>query len=423
MLFGPPLILVASLLFGFAAWATFAPLAGGAIAPGQVIIDGHRHSIQHFEGGILSKLSVAEGTWVNEGDVLAEIDPTAASARRDASALRLLALRVKEARLQSEQLDSEEMTVHSAFHLANTVQSSEDIVQEEENVLRRNREVMNAQLQVLSEKDYQTRAQIRGLEAQQRSAREQIASIEEDIEGQRILLEKGLARVPAIRLLERQRAELDGNLRFASADEEKLRSALRELEASRMEIVAARELRIATELAETMSGIKQATEELKLLDDSLNRTQLVAPIAGRVMNVIEQSPGAVVKPGQEIMAIVPHSPKLIVEAHVSPVDVENLTIGDKALLVFPSFSQRQVPRMSGELMSVSGDVIFDDASGRPFYLARIAVPAHDTGLQRVLDKLKPGMPVDVTVVTKSRTLAEYLLSPLTESFRKSVVSD
>lgn len=188
---------------------------------------------------------------------MAEIDPTAASARRDASALRLLALRVKEARLQSEQLDSEEMTVHSAFHLANTVQSSEDIVQEEENVLRRNREVMNAQLQVLSEKDYQTRAQIRGLEAQQRSAREQIASIEEDIEGQRILLEKGLARVPAIRLLERQRAELDGNLRFASADEEKLRSALRELEASRMEIVAARELRIATELAETMSGIKQ----------------------------------------------------------------------------------------------------------------------------------------------------------------------
>ncbi len=422
LLFGVPMIAVCLLALGFGVWATFAPLAGGAVAPGQVIIDGARQSIQHLEGGILSQMNVREGSLVEQGDVLAEIESTAVGARRDAVALKLFALRVKEARLLSEQRGLDAFAIPGSLSTEVTSQKSGDIVGEDQNILRQNREILDARLRLLSEKEGQTRAQILGLESQQLSVNEQISSLKEDIEGQKILLEKGLARLPTLRQLERQHSELQGSLRLSATEVQRLNGVLRELDASRREVLADRELRVATELIETKAGIKQATEELKLVEDAFTRARIVAPIAGRVMNVVQQSPGAVISPGEEIMEIVPESPKLIVEAHVSPTDIEDLQVGDQAILVFPNFSQRKLPRMEGELVSLSGDVIFDEVSGRPFYIARIAVPAGDIRYQETLDKLRPGMPADVTIVTKSRTLAEYLLLPLTESFRKSVVS-
>lgn len=423
LLFGRTMLGLLALIAGATTWSLAAPLQGGALASGQVIIDGDRVPIQHQEGGLLEAVLVREGDMVEQGQVLAIIKSTALLAKRNASQLNLFGLQVEAARLSAERDGASDFEISSDALDPELRGKAGEIVAEARDLLARNQSAFTAQLDSFSLQEAQARSQLQGLKAQRSSLEEQILSLEDDIAGQKILLDKGLTRLPSYRQYERQLSASRGQREFTDSEIARIESALMEIRSNREAKIAERSQAIVGQLGEARESLIQATEELFYLDDAFARSEVKSPVRGQILNVSHDAPGSVIAAGGQLMEVVPPDPSLVIEAHVAPRDVESLHAGNKAVLTFPGFSRREMPRISGRLISISDDVIADPEVGRSYYLARIEVPFEDAHLGNALSLVRPGMPVDVTLVTKSRTLAEYLIEPISESYSRAFVGN
>ena len=150
----------------------------------------------------------------------------------------------------------------------------------------------------------------------------------------------------------------------------------------------------------------------------LEQTELRSPVDGTVTDLRVHTVGGVVTPGEVLLEIVPANDRLIVEARVSPQDVDRVHIGQSAGIKLSAFDQRTLPELDGTVTYLSADIIEDQRSGQGFFLTRVEVPedqlARLNGLQVV-----PGMMASVFVRTGERTFVEYLLRPITASFDRA----
>src|SRR3954464_756196 len=120
--------------------------------------------------------------------------------------------------------------------------------------------------------------------------------------------------------------------------------------------------------------------------------------------------------GGPILDLVPRDDRLVIEARVRPTDIDVVHVGLPARVIFNAFKMRTTPQLEGTVALVSADAMTDERTGVPYYTARIVVDAKE------LDKLgkrqlQPGMPAETMIVTGERTMLEYLLQPINETFR------
>lgn len=233
---------------------------------------------------------------------------------------------------------------------------------------------------------------------------------------------------------ERQRVrEMERNL----AQNEGLRGALvTDIAANEVEIGAAlvkivqleKELQreVAKELAEVQAELFGLREKMRALDDTLNRTVITAPDNGMVLALSVHSQGEVVRPGAHLLDIVPANETLIVEARMSPQDVDQIRVGQMAEVRFSAFRQRDMPKIQGQLATLSADRLQDEASEQKqsYYLARVIITAK--GLQDLATlklALVPGMPAEVLINTGRRTFWHYLTAPLSDMLVRSLKED
>lgn len=179
---------------------------------------------------------------------------------------------------------------------------------------------------------------------------------------------------------------------------------------------------VARELADVQSELSVVREKVRSLEDMVARTVVRAPDAGMVLGLAVHTIGAVVRPGERILDIVPQDAKLVVEAQISPQDIDQVRIGQVAEVRFPAFKQRDLPRIDGRLISLSADRLVDDNDGRkiPYYLARVEIDSQGMqALARAKLGLVPGMPAEVLVNTGERTFLQYLVAPLSDTVARS----
>jgi len=153
--------------------------------------------------------------------------------------------------------------------------------------------------------------------------------------------------------------------------------------------------------------------------DALNRVEVRAPQAGIILGVKVKSPGAVIQPGATLAELVPPTTLLTLSAKVSPLDVQNVAVGQKAQIRFPAFSTRSTPPLCGRVETVSGDAVSDETAKDTYFSARIIIDA--AGVPReIADKLVPGMPADVLIITGERTVLAYFLGPIKDRLAKAM---
>lgn len=220
---------------------------------------------------------------------------------------------------------------------------------------------------------------IRGLEAESRAKTLQLTSVEAELSDLRPLEEKRLVPRKRIAEIERAKAGLEGE-------------------------------------------IGQLESELARARSEAERLVLKAPIAGRVHQLAVHTIGAVIQPGQQVLSIVPSNALLVLEARVDPSSVDQVQEGQTATVRLTSFNQRTTPELRGHVINVSADLIADERQGVFYYLARIALEGHE--LSKLGDKtLIPGMPAEVFIQSASRTVASYLVKPLSDQWEKALRED
>jgi HlyD family secretion protein len=194
--------------------------------------------------------------------------------------------------------------------------------------------------------------------------------------------------------------------------------------------VAETELRILqvdedmrTEVGKDLADIRAKTSELVekrvSAEDQLKRVDIRAPQDGFVHQLSVHTVGGVITPnGEPLMLIVPESDALTVEAKVPPQDIDQLHVGQTAVLRFSAFNQRTTPEINGTVSLVSADVSVDQKTGASYYTIRVGVSAEE--LARLGEvKLVPGMPVEAFVQTVPRTVISYLVKPLQDQVSKA----
>lgn len=412
------LLVILIFVIGFGAWAVLVPLAGGTIAPGIISPDGSRRTVQHLEGGIIRTLHIRDGDFVEKDQPLLELESIQPKASFDLLEKQQRTFRVTKARLDAERLGKEDLELPPDL-LAVGAETMAIIASQRQLFLAR-RTAHESKNRILRQRIAQLREQIKGFEAQVASASRQLELLDEEIAGKRVLANKGYLAKPELLRMLRMQAELSGRHGQYKAAISEAEQQIGEAELQLIANDTARADQNATQLDQVSADLSALEEKLMASRDVLNRTVITAPVSGLIVNLRFKTESGVIQPGVPILDIVPSEEKLMIDARVSPMDIDSVHTGLKAQVQLTAISARSAPRVDGTVRSVSADRLVDEASKQPYFLARVEVDRDE--LRRVGPKVElvPGMPADVLIVTGERTMANYLLRPFLEAIWRTL---
>ncbi len=413
-------LLMFFLVFGvFGIWASVAPIEGAAHAPGSVTVRSNRQLVQHLEGGIVKEIIARNGDIVRAGDALLILDETQPLAQLEIANLQYLAMRAMEARLIAERDGLEQ--INFPTDLSAVAQNAQSEISSQTQVFLTRKAALDGSVEVLEQRIGQLQSRLGGLRALQQSKQDLADSFAEELRDVESLLVEGFADKNRVRELERNAAQLRGEAAELTAS---ISSTEIEIGETRLQILQQeREFQneVANQLAEVQTGLKDATERVTALRSIVQRTTITAPVDGIVNGMQIHTVGGVVPPGQPLADIVPQNEELIVEARISPMDIDRVAIGQEAMVRFSSFAS-SVPNIFGNVINVSADALTDPNTGMAYYSARVEVTPE--GLRDLGNlTLIPGMPADVFISTGSRTLLQYMMKPISSAMARSFIED
>src|SRR5438132_6267312 len=260
--------------------------------------------------------------------------------------------------------------------------------------------------------------EIAGLTAQQNSKAKEVTLIERELGGVRELWKQNLVQLSRLTALEREAARLEGERGQLVATAAQAKGKIAETALQVLQIDQDIASEVAKEMREVDGKIGEFIERKVTAEDQLKRIDIRAPQDGSVFQLAVHTVGGVVAPGDTIMLIVPHADNLIVEAKVNPQDIDQLQLGQKALLRFSAFNQRTTPEIAGAVSRISADTSTEQRTGQSFYLVRVAMPPQEVARLGEV-KLLPGMPVEAFIQTGERTVLSYLVKPLHDQFMRA----
>ncbi|TCV69717.1 epimerase transport system membrane fusion protein [Pseudomonas fluorescens] len=412
------MLLVTFGLFG--GWAALAPLDSSALAPGVVTVKSYRKTVQHLEGGIVRELRVHDGDLVKTGDVLVVLDNTQARSEMETTRSQLIAALQLQARLEAERdALSEPVAVPTLDPADPRVQEARD---SEARIFQTRRTSLLGEIGLQEKTIGQIEEQIRGFKAIIASKQMLAASYQDEIVDLRALLAEGYVDKQRLREQERSLARLQTEIAESQSEIAQARVHVDEAQLKILQLKKAFASEVAGLLGDARTKVYELRERLATLQDRDQRTDILAPESGMVMGMTVHTLGAVVSPGTALLDIVPANEELIVEAQVSPMDIDRIALGKLADIRFSAFKSSTTPVIEGRLVQISADRLINKDTGTAYYLARVALT--DKGRQTLGNlTLVPGMPVEVLVNTGARTLLQYLMQPASNVFARSLIED
>jgi HlyD family secretion protein len=411
------LIAVAALVIGLFGLSALVNISGAVIAQGQVSVASRVKKIGHPTGGVIAEVYVRDGVRVKAGDALMRLDTTVAGVSADVSQEGLVQLLARRARLEAER-DGRSSPSFPAQLLNAGSPAARAAIAEESRLFRLKQQArlgLHAQLQ---DRIRQMEQQIGGYQSQISANSQQGALIKPELDGVRELWEKKLVTINKLNSLERTAVELDGSSAALSANIAQTRSRISEIRQQAIQLDQEARSQAATELAEVITALNDQQVRKVSTGDTFDRSIIRAPHDGIVDKLAFSTIGGVVPPAETIMEIVPDSDDLIVEARISPADVDQLRLGQPAILRFSAFNVQTTPEINGTLTFVSAEADTDERQGFTFYRVKLEV---DEAEMRRLGGLKlvPGMPVEAFIQTGDRSFLSFLTKPLRDQLNRS----
>lgn len=413
-------LIIFFLIFGvFGSWSALAPLDGAAVAFGTVTVKSYSKVVQHLEGGIVGDIYVQNGDHVVAQQPLLVMDDTQSLAQLGIVNSQFVALKARESRLIAER-EREDVVVFADILAADEIHVGEEMAAQKQ-IFAARKAAMEGSIEVLQQRIEQLQTMMVGQAALRVSKETLAASFSEELSDVRELLSQGFSDKLRLRELERNVASLQGEAAELTAN---MASTEVQIGEARLQILQQdREFHndVVGELGEIQTNLKDVNERIIGLQDVVGRTVVRAPVDGIVNGMQFHTIGGVIGPGSPIADIVPQSEELLLEAKVSLMDIDRVSVGQDATIRFSSFGN-SVPTIYGTVLSLSADSLMDQNTGAYYYLARVEVSPE--GMEDLGDLvLLPGMPAEVFIATGSRTFLQYLFKPFSNAMARSFTED
>jgi HlyD family type I secretion membrane fusion protein len=405
---------------GLLAWALGTEIHGAVISTGRVEVDARRQIIQHAEGGVVDQIAVRDGDRVAEGDTILVLDSSELRQERALTEAQLFVLAARRARLEAETIGAQVLVYPPDLRRrAEQMPDLAKALEEGQQLFVARLALYERSLAQIGKRKLQSAAALAGQRRQLASATAQRDLVRQDLAAQEKLLASGLTQTTRVTALRRELAQTEGRigeLEAAMAETQSELSGL-EIEAMRMEV----ERRTAAEEERSSLLAEEAPllSRLDILDTRLDRTRLVAPMAGKVLGLTVFTVGGVVAPGAEIASIVPEEHDFFLSIQIDPARIDQVAPGAAVRVRFPAFNQNLTPEVEGQIRTIGADALVDPQTGIRYYPAEVSLSSE------MIEKLGevqiiPGMPVEAYVQTGARTPASWLMKPIMDQLHSAM---
>ena len=364
--------IIAAAVVIFILWAAVAWVDEIVRAPGNVVSSSRPQIIQNLEGGILAELNVAEGDTVEPGQTLARLYGTQYQSAVDELQDQIAGLEIRRHRLEAEMAGMTDFDAPAA-----EAARLPAIVSSERGLLA---------------------ARQGDFIARRDGAKQVLAQAAKELDLLERMLKMEIA--PLIEVTRARKAHRDAENRYSDT-------------------ITQMELERAKEYSDTLKELTSLRQNLKAAQDQLNRTILTAPMRGVVNKLSVTTIGGVVRPGEEIMQIVPLDEEMFIEARVKPENIASVQAGQAATIKLSAYDYTIYGSLRGEVLLVSADTFRDERSrapdGDPHYKVTLAVDLKNLTERQSRLAIRPGMQAEVELQTGGKTILTYLTKPLYKS--------
>jgi len=411
------LVIVLILVGGVGGWAGTMKLTGALIAPGSVVVDSNVKKVQHPTGGIVGEVRVRDGDRVKSGDVVVRLDDTVTRANLAIVTKGLTELVARKARLEAERDGAAEITFPAELLARMQDPDVMAAVESERRLFSLRNNARIGQKEQLRQRIEQLKEEVRGLRAQQDAKAKEVELIDRELIGVRDLWKQKLIPLNRVTELERQAARLEGESAQLIAQVAQIGGKIAETELQIIQIDRDLSSEVAKETREIDAKLGEFVERKITAEDQLKRIDIRSPQDGTVFQSNVHTVGGVVTAGDQLMLIVPEADNLTVEAKVAPQDIDQVRIGQTALLRLSAFNQQSTPEINGTVTRISADAASDQRTGLTYYTIRIAMPPEEVAKLGEVTII-PGMPVEAFVQTGERTMISYFMKPLNDQLMR-----
>ena len=393
-------------IFWLILWASFAEIDELARGVGKVIPSKQLQVIQNLEGGIVEDILVDEGEKVEKGQVLVKINDTGFASSYEENMLRYNELKARSIRLQAEATgsnfnpDDEESLKKIASLLA-----------EERTLFNINKKQLDKKLQSLQEQLNQRQNELTEAKAKQKQLKLSYSLISKEVSITKPLVESGLVSQVEYLQLSRQANAMKGDLDAITLSIPRIQSTIKEaqtkIEGAQLEF----QFEAKEKLNEALAEMSRIQESGVALEDKVKRTLVRSPVNGVIKQLLVNTINGVVKPGMDIVEIVPIQDTLLIETKIKPSDIAYLYPGQKAIVKFTAYDFAIYGGLTGKLTYISSDTIVDE-EGNTFYLVRIKTDKNYLEKDGKTYEILVGMVANVDIITGKKTVMDYLLKPI-----------
>ncbi|MES0041390.1 HlyD family type I secretion periplasmic adaptor subunit [Mesorhizobium sp. M0091] len=406
------------LVGGVGGLAAVTKMSGAVIAAGRLVVDSNVKKVQHPTGGVVGEIRVREGDRVKAGDILVRLDETTTRANLAIVSKGLDEFYARLARLEAERDGKDTISFPDVLTSRRDEAGVAASMAGEQSLFDFRHQARSGQRSQLRERIAQLKQESAGLTEQLQAKRREIELIGIELEGVRSLWHRKLIGIDRMTSLERDAVRLEGEHGQLTAGIAQVKGKASEIELQIIQIDQDLRSEVATDLRDTQGKISEFVERKVAAEDQLKRIDLRSPQDGVVLQLAVHTIGGVITPGEQVMQIVPVTDDLTVEAHIAPQDIDQVTMGQNAILRLSAFNRQTTPELTGTLSRISADLTIEERTGAAFYVARVTLPKTEVARLRGL-ALAPGMPAEVFFPTGDRTMLSYLVKPLSDQIQKA----
>ncbi|WP_255581142.1 HlyD family type I secretion periplasmic adaptor subunit [Kluyvera sichuanensis] len=398
------------------AWASLAEIDEVTRGDGKAIPSSRLQKIQNLEGGIVAEVFVHEGEVVKAGAPLLRLDDTRFRSNAGESEADRLALEARIQRLTA-QLDGKETLTLSP----DIVEKSPDIANGEMELFASVNKRIQSELSGLDEQLVQKKQELLDYQAKGEQYRRSLGLLQQEISMSEPLVAKGaISKVEVLRL-RRSEVETRGQLESVTLSVPRAQAAIKEIESKMGETRGRYRSEALSQLNEARTELSKLTATGKAIEDRVNRTLVTSPVRGIVQQLMVNTIGGVIQPGNDLVEIVPLDDTLLIEAKIRPQDIAFLRPGQEAMVKFTAYDFTIYGGLKAKLEQISPDTV-TDKDGKSFYVIRLRTEKNHLGSDEKPLIIIPGMVASVDIITGKKTILAYLLKPIlrakAEAFRE-----
>jgi len=393
------------------AWAYFADIDEITRGEAKVIPSGHIQVIQNLEGGIVSDIMVQEGDTVKKGEVLLKIDNQKSVSSYEESQLKYNELHAKSIRLQAEALDE-------PFTIKKDVEKELGrFIIDERSLYESHKQELKSEVRVLKEQLSQRDSELKEATSKLKRLKGSYKLMREELKITEPLVRKGLESKVDFLKLKRDVNDLLEKVEAASISLPRMESSVSEIRSKIEQTRLIFKNEAKKELNEVLSEMDRIGQTQSALADQVSRTAVESSVDGVVKQIFVNTVGGVIKPGMDLLEIVPNQDTLIIEAKIKPSDIAFLYPGQKAMVKITAYDFGIYGGLDGEVSRISADTI-TDRKENSYYLVRIKTDRSYLGGENsnIEDSEKkmiiPGMTATVDILTGKKSVLDYLLKPI-----------